>query len=279
MLETYELLDRFEILYPEITEFSDLRRAYIDEDLSSIFRLVTDDTKEDIRKLTMEDNIWSLWKLLARYKETQFVAAFKNFFVNNIEYDNDCFSRGQIQSKLWLVNELKMLDVDLGTVFLCAGWYSTLATMLFESSIKINKIRSFDIDKTTVDIAKIFNKPWLIDDWKFQAVTEDIHNINFNLHTFSVSRSDNTTIELTESPNTVINTSCEHITNFDKWYEKIPNKKLIVLQSNNYFDIKEHVNCAIDLDDFNRMTPMEECLFLGELPLEKYTRFMKIGFK
>ena len=37
-LETHELLDRFELLYDNIEELKDLRRAVIDEDLSSIFR-------------------------------------------------------------------------------------------------------------------------------------------------------------------------------------------------------------------------------------------------
>lgn len=281
MLETYELLDRFEILYPEITQFSDLRRAYIDEDLSSIFRLVTDATKEDVRKLVMEDNTWSLWKLLAEYKDTQFVAAFKNFFVNNIEYDNDCFSRGQIQSKLWLVNELKMLDVELGTIFLCAGWYSTLATMLFESSIKVDKIRSFDIDKTTVDIAEVFNKPWFVDQWRFKALVQDIMDIDYTEHKWQFWSNTNNRMSrpITDSPDTIINTSCEHIKDFDKWYNKIPEGKLLILQCNNFFSVEEHINCTVDAEDFSKMTPMTECLFLGELPLEKYTRFMKIGYR
>jgi hypothetical protein len=281
MLETYELLDRFEILYPEVTEFSDLRRAYNDEDLSSIFRLVTDATKEDIRKLVMEDNTWSLWKLLAEYKDTQFVAAFKNFFVNNTEYDNDCFSRGQLQSKLWLVNELKKLDVDLGTVFLCAGWYGTLATMLFESSIKVDKIRSFDIDESTVSIAEVFNKPWFTDQWRYKALVQDIMDIDYTEHKWQFWSNANNRMSrpITDIPNTIINTSCEHIGNFTEWYNKIPDGKLVILQSNDFFEVKEHVNCAVDAEDFSRMTPMSECLFLGELPLEKYTRFMKIGYK
>ena len=81
---------------------------------------------------------------------------FKNFFVNETQIDADCFRRGQLQSKLWLVNELKKLKLYLGTVYLCAGWYATLATMLFESKIKLDKIRSFDIDPSCVDIAEVF---------------------------------------------------------------------------------------------------------------------------
>lgn len=256
--------------------YDDLRKAVTEKNLHSIFRLVND---EDLRKLVIEDNTWKLWPILERYTTTQFVAAFKNFFVNDIDIDKDCFSRGQLQSKLWLVSELQDLDIDLGTVFLCAGWYGTLATMLFESGIKINKIRSFDIDPSTPDIAKVFNKPWVMEDWKFQASVEDIHNIDYNSHTYTVSRSDGTTCSLTDTPNTVINTSCEHIENFSEWYDKIPMDTLVVLQSNNYYEIEEHVNCVKDIKEFGRMAPMTGPLFAGELELPKYKRFMLIGRK
>ena len=64
-------------------------------------------------KLATEDNDWKLWSVLERYTDTQFVAAFKNFFVNKTEIWDDCFARGQLQSKAWLVRELKELDPNL----------------------------------------------------------------------------------------------------------------------------------------------------------------------
>jgi hypothetical protein len=281
MLETYEILDRFELLYPNNSKLSDLRRSYIDRDLSSIFRLITDDNKEDLRKLVLEDNIWKLWPLLDRYTETQFIAAFKGFFVNETIYDKDCFSRGQLQSKLWLINELKKLNLDLGTVFLCAGWYATLAVMLFESNIKIDKIRSFDIDSSTVNIAETFNKPWCTNNWQFKALVDDIFNIDYNEHIWQYWSNSNNRMSypIIDIPNTIINTSCEHIENFDKWYDKIPHSKLVILQSNNYFKVNEHVNCSNSLNDFSNTAPMTNTLFEGELSLKKYTRFMKIGYK
>ena len=48
---------------------------------------------------------------------------------------------------------------------------------------------------------------------------------------------------------------------------------------NDYFDIEEDVNCATDLDNFSKMAPMEHVYFEGDLELEKYTRYMKIGYK
>lgn len=304
-LTTQELLDRFEILFPEVEEIADLRRVYTDRDLftlfklipttvsgtsedlrklvldrnfHSLFRLVEDD---DLRKLILEDNIWKLWPVLERYTNTNFIKAFKTFLLSDIDIDNDCFSRGQLLSKLWLVENLKKLDVDLGTVFLCAGWYATLATMLFESGIKVDKIRSFDIDESTVDIAEIFNKPWFISNWKFKALINDIHEIDYDEFTWSYWSNANNRMSkpITDKPNTIINTSCEHIENFAEWYEKIPNDKLVILQSNDYFEIEEHVNCSKNLKEFSKSAPMQAVLYEGKLTLPLYTRFMKIGYK
>lgn len=289
MLEIYELLDRFELLYPDNSQLSDLRRAYIDQDLNSIFRIVNDDNKDDLRKLVLENNSWKLWPLLDRFADTQFSAAFKSFFVNNVKYDKDCFSRGQLQSKLWLVEELKKLNVDLGTVFLCAGWYGTLAVMLFESGIKVEKIRSFDIDPTTADIAEVFNKPWLEDNWRFKASTVDIMNFNWTSvpapsdgtigNFYYNTNTVNKIIQMKDNPDTIINTSCEHIKDFSSWYNKIPTGKLVILQGNNYFEISEHVNCSSNLNEFSNKSPMTITLYEGELELPKYKRFMKIGFR
>ena len=289
MLKTFELLDRFELLYPTNTKLADLRRAYIDQDLSSIFRLVNDENKEDLRKLIMEDNTWKLWPVLDRYVDTQFIAAFKNFYVNNTEIWDDCFSRGQLRSKLWLVHELKKCNADLGTVFLCAGWYATLATMLFESDIKVDKIRSFDIDKTCVDIAETFNKKWFMDDWRFKASTVDIMDFEWSEkpapsdgtigNFYYMTEAKGKQVQMKDCPDTIINTSCEHIPNFAEWYAKIPDGKLVVLQSNNYYEVEEHVNCVKDIKEFGNMARMTGPLYAGELELPKYKRFMLIGYK
>lgn len=282
-LELYQILDRFELLYPDNKNLSDLRRAYIDKDLNSVFRLLAskDVDSEDIRKIIMEDNYWALWKILEKYVETEFVPAFKNFYANETAFDVDCFSRGQLESKKWLVERVKLLDIDLGTVFLCAGWYGTLATMLFESGIPIKKIRSFDIDESCVKIAEVFNKLWVVHDWMFKSITQDINDIDFNGHSWQVWSKTNNRFShpITDVPDTIINTSCEHIPNFDDWYAKIPTGKLVILQSNDYMEVKEHTNCSLDADAFRKQTPMTTELFHGQILLPKYRRFMRIGYK
>ncbi len=254
----------------------ELRKAVIEKNLHSIFRLVDHD---ELKKLVLDDNIWSLWKLLSEETSTNFISSFKHFQMNNVVIDNDCFSRGQLQSKIWLVDELKKLNLELGTVFLCAGWYATLATMLFENNINLKKVRSFDIDATCASVAERFNKPWEMDEWKFKASTADINSLNYKKTAYTVKKPDGSDCELTDIPDTIINTSCEHIDNFSDWYDKIPEGKLVILQTNNYFEITDHVNCSQSLIDFEKQTPMGRCLFQGELDLAKYKRFMRIGYK
>lgn len=188
----------------------------------------------------------------------------------------DAYSLGQLKSKEWLVENL---PDNLGTVFICAGWYGTLANMMFEHARhKFDKIRSFDIDETCAPIADTINRPWVIDGWQFKASTANINNLDYPTE-YITFRSDGTSQNLVDMPNTIINTSCEHIKDFNLWYEKIPVGTTVVLQTNNYFDLLEHINCCIDLDDFSRTTPMQSVYYQGELNLSKYTRFMRIGIK
>ena len=193
----------------------------------------------------------------------------------------DALSWGQLKSKRWLVSELEKLNLDLGTIFLCAGWYATLAPMLFESSCKIDKIRSFDIDESCVAIADTINSNKVKENWKFKSVTDDIFNINYDTHQWQAwSKANNRmSYPFIEIPNTIINTSCEHIENFDKWYNLIPKNKIVILQTNNYVEIEDHINCSNSLKEFRIQTPMTTLLYEGELVLDKYTRYMRIGIK
>jgi hypothetical protein len=152
--------------------------------------------------------------------------------------------------------------------------------MLFESKkIHLDKIRSFDIDKSCWKIAESINKPWVMDEWKFKATTQDIHKINFNEHTYKTLRSNGTERELFDKPNTIINTSCEHIENWSDWWDSIPKGKLCILQSNDYKELPEHINCVNDVEHFKSIAPMTTYLYGGELILGKYTRYMLIGIK
>lgn len=191
----------------------------------------------------------------------------------------DSVSDGQLKSKEWLVSEVRNLNLDLGTIFLCAGWYGTLAHMLFESKIKLTKIRSFDVDESCYKIAERINKPLVTDNWKFKASTLNVHDLNYDNFSYKTYRNDGSELLLTDTADTIVNTSCEHITNFDAWYNKIPAGKLLILQTNNLTEIEDHINCSLSLSGFGLITPMSSVLYEGQNKLDKYIRFMRIGYK
>ncbi len=75
-MEIKDYLDRFEILYEGHNCLADYRRAYNDKDLSSIFRVISN---EDLRKSVMEDNIHSIFRILEDLKIEEVTIDFQNF--------------------------------------------------------------------------------------------------------------------------------------------------------------------------------------------------------
>lgn len=194
---------------------------------------------------------------------------------------SDALSKGQIESKFWLIEELIKSELMLKTVFVLGGWYGILPALMLEPNhLMFSKIRSFDIDPSCADIADTMNRdPWVLNNWFFKASTADMYELDYEQTTYTTYRADGTTVELTDTPTTIINTSCEHLEDFDKWWSLIPENKLCVLQSNNYFDAPDHTNCVDSIDEFLEQTNFTKVLYRGELELEKYTRYMIIGEK
>ena len=228
--------------------------------------------------LTENDAIWDTLRLLTYFQPSRTLDALKSFYVNRINIDMNCVSRGQLISKHILIKPLQECG-HLGTVFMCCGWYGILGTMFYDNNIKLTKIRSFDIDSNVIPIADRFNQPWLLDDWKFKAVTQDIRDIDFTGHTYEILNFDGKPTPQKDTPDTIINTSCEHIDGFDKWYDTLPKGILLVLQSNDYSDHEDHVNTHKTYDDFKQATPMSEVKFESGIRLPQYHRWTRIGYK
>ena len=197
-----------------------------------------------------------------------------------IKFNHDCLSNGQLESKAWLVDKLMEANfTSLGTVFLCAGWYGTLATMISESGIKFDVIHSFDIDESCAWYAETFNRQLVMNAWKFKASTVDIMSIQYPF-TWNTLKKNGDVCALTAMPDTIINTSCEHILDFNKWFETIPSGTKVILQSNN-LDIPEHVNKVNSIEEFVTMCPLTTYTVAEGKKMEKmeYTRYLIVGIK
>ena len=174
----------------------------------------------------------------------------------------ESFWKGQVNSKVWLATELysTISKTKQNSIVIYGGWNGVLASILFNSRLPLNSITSVDIDPVCEDIANTINKRYEMQG-KFSAITTDMCGFE-------------------TSADVVINTSCEHITQeqYEQWLSNQPNDATIVLQSNNYFDLDEHIRCSTDLADFTIMSKIKP-YFRGIFPTPKYDRYMLIGKK
>ncbi|MEM7646687.1 MAG: hypothetical protein AAF203_07250, partial [Pseudomonadota bacterium] len=205
----------------------------------------------------------------------QSLARFSQFYPNLLT--SDFLSPGQVSSKLWLCQELaKHIDLSEKSILLLCGWYGSLNLFLRATTINREyRLLSVDIDPDCEELARKLN----LEDSKkslFQAISGDVTQIDYEKWALGALdlRGD------CETPfDCVINTSCEHLENFEEFYDGLPQEPLLVLQSNNFFGCDGHVNCVEDLESFRQQAPMKRRLFQGELDVGKYKRFMLIGYK
>jgi len=196
----------------------------------------------------------------------------------------DSLSRGQLRSKIWVSDTVNDLDIDLGDmVYVCAGWYGILPAILFERN-KIDNIRSFDIDSSCSLPAETLNRNFVQDDWKFKASTMDVKDLvytgEFMYETLKYNGDKETITD--GAPSCIINTSCEHIVDFDKWWAGIPDGMLVIMQNNDFDDEEGHDHAddtVTSLEEFTKILNVSETLYEGTLALDKYNRYMVIGIK
>jgi hypothetical protein len=182
----------------------------------------------------------------------------------DITIDSDAFSNGQIDSKIWLCEELEKLFDRIDNVAIYGGWYGLTSFILkIRNNIEIQTIKSFDVDEASCKIADVINENWVYKTWQFKAFTEDCNRLSL------------------ENIDLVINTSTEH---FDEitWFENIPKGTVVALQSNNMPHL-DHINCTDNLQDFEKRYCLTKMLYKGEKKFEyptwEFTRYMLIGIK
>jgi hypothetical protein len=172
----------------------------------------------------------------------------------------ESFWKGQVNSKIWLVDNLEgNVGRENLRIVIHGGWNGVLASLLFNSNLDIAHITSVDIDPACEEIASTVNKRQEMQG-RFTAVTANMCNYEYEA-------------------DIVINTSVEHITSaqYRQWLKHVPGDALIITQSNNYFELDEHINCHNSLEEFVGASQIKKIYMADSLKLPKYTRFMLIG--
>ena len=178
-------------------------------------------------------------------------------------------NRNQVTSKLWLADCLhQSAGASFAAVTILGGWFGVLgAILLSDRRLSIGQVISVDLDPRCARVAQSLNATQ-VRAGRFVARTADMRSLDYA-----------STPQTPGVPDLLINTSCEHIVGFEQWYARVPSGQLLVLQSNDYYAIADHVNCVPDLDAFRVQAPMREELFAGVQPHKRYRRFMLIGRK
>lgn len=195
--------------------------------------------------------------------DTEFIIKYTNaLYSTPVEfaprYDEfrDMFSSGQLHSKEWLVKELTRKgpwDYRNKSIVIAGSWYGTLGTMLL-SEIEDAKVTFLDIDP---------------------RCEKYLHNIFWNEPRAKIVTDDMYKYEYTED--IIINTSCEHIPDLRAWLDLIPQGRFVVLQSNDFDELPEHINCVHSVAEFAGKAKLRELRTVGEMKTNTYTRYMITG--
>ena len=270
------------IRHPELNKFLDIKKALMYGNLYKVQKLVLEElhkgpntlSKEFIRVLFSGITNYEflthrkVLNYISRCIDDEFIKRINKWSLDCEELANfnDNFSKGQIKSKIWLVEELKNVfpNKDLGTLAHYGGWYATVAHFLFEN-FTIDQYYNIELDPECVWIGDFFNY-----ERNYKGICMDVNNIKYDKNSFKAND-----IEIT--PTVILNTSCEHMDN--KWFDNLPKGTLVSLQTNDYFENPQHVNCCRNLQTVIEKYPMQDVYYNGELDTKEYTRFMLIGKK
>jgi len=168
-----------------------------------------------------------------------------------------------IESKKWLCNILKELDLDIAefsTIYILGSWYGNMAVVLKDSNIPFEKIINVDTDKEVLDKSDDLLRDIGIKN--LESMNKDANDLDYRQVT---------------SDSLIINTSTQDIEG-KRWWDRIPKGVLVALQGRDSAK-KSYKN----LEEFDKTFPLSRTLYLDKKQLEDqdtdYYRFMKIGIK
>ena len=190
-----------------------------------------------------------------------------NQWVNNNlpSYSNsfeDSVSQGQYESKLWLKEKLeKIIFTSELYIDVIGSWFGFPLIEMLADVFDIKQIDLYDIDeechKVTAQYINHFDYDFRIVQFKDFFERKEIRRRQL-----------------------IINTSSEHMSDIitmKEYYKDYPVKPILAIQSNNYFNVEDHINCVKNVDELIEKNEIKEVLYKGKRSLPLYDRFMVIG--
>jgi hypothetical protein len=178
-------------------------------------------------------------------------------------------SVAQLESKIWIIDELKLLDIKPNIVGILGGWYSNFLTPLLLTNLGVSFVWNFEIDQDVKTISYKFNRKYKADG-------------RYQCHNTDIMFKEIWRKEDKEEPfDTIINTSCEHMypmRKFRKLNNRFAGDPLYVLQSTDDDQYDDHINCVSGPEELAKQADFTEVLYSGTKLLDSgMNRFMVIG--
>jgi len=184
----------------------------------------------------------------------------------------DSMNQSQLESKLWIIQELIKLGVKPKRVAILAGWFAQyIVPLLYDNFESVEWVENFEIDQDVKRLSYKFNKR-LKEDKKYQII---IKNVMFDKIQSAQHAGYNGSMD------TIINCSCEHM--YPMWKFRDLNKtvqknSLYILQSSDDDQHDDHINCVQSEDELIDQAKIKHVMYSGSKILSnKSTRFMVIG--
>ena len=176
----------------------------------------------------------------------------------------DSVSNSQYESKKWLCDILstgKFGKKDPLKIEIVGSWFGwPFIEMLEEAVIKIDQLDLYDLDEHCHNITR-----------KYFGYFKPEYKLNIHYDYFE--RNDHRIRHM------IICTSCEHmddIVEMKEYYKETP-KPVLVLQSNNYYEIEDHINCVDNAEELAFKNEIVNIQVASEKDFGYYKRFLVIG--
>ena len=186
-----------------------------------------------------------------------------NLFDYKTSFD-DSVSQGQFESKSWLCKELRKINMKQYEpihIDIVGAWFGFPIIEMLSSIFKIKQIDLYDKDENCHKVVAQYINHF---DPDFRVVQFDDFFDRKDLRRRHI----------------VINTSSEHmsdIVSMRKYYKDYPDTPILVIQSNNYFSLDDHINCVNNVDELINKNHINRVLYKGTQKLPLYDRYMVIG--
>ena len=184
----------------------------------------------------------------------------------------DSMNQSQLESKLWIIQELIKLEIKPKRVAILAGWYAQyIVPLLYDNFESLEFVENYEIDQDVKILSYKFNKR-LKEDKKYRIT---IRNVMFD----KIQEGWHPVHKL--GMDTIINCACEHM--YPMWKFRELNKPVLrnpiyVLQSSDDDQYSDHINCVNSEDELIDQARIKDVMYSGaKLLPNKSTRFLVIG--